>query len=212
MEEEKGGREMAVVGKYDVRIARNLIGKMVGDWGLTWKPRWLTGRSMKLLKEAGFLVRNYIPAYFSSLTYNMIKNQARRIQLRFIFESIDDVTDEVRVLEEGWVTGSNKISHVQLVHVPGHSSLRPKLDEAVDVISIIDFLEFLPYFHSAAEYLSDICTKASVVKKRIPFLIGKKESKKLLLIPRISIATNWRTKQKLDLMLTLRLVLHFYPP
>jgi hypothetical protein len=68
MEEGKGEREMAVVGMYDVRIARNLIGKTVGDWGLTWKPRWLTGRSMKPLKEAGFLMRDYIPAYFSSLT------------------------------------------------------------------------------------------------------------------------------------------------
>jgi signal recognition particle receptor beta subunit len=114
----------------------------------------------------------------------MIKKQARRIQLGFIFESIDDVTYEVMVLEDGWVTGSNKISHVQLVHAAGHSSLRPKPDEAAGVIFVIDFLGLLPTCRSAAEYLYDILSKASVVKKRITVLIVCNKTEKSAAYPK----------------------------
>ncbi|KAL4193228.1 hypothetical protein AMTRI_Chr06g198330 [Amborella trichopoda] len=68
-----------------------------------------------------------------------------------------------------------KIKPVHVVDVPGHSRLRPKLDEylsqAAGLVFIVDALDFLPNCRAAAEYLYDILTKASVVKKRIPVLI-----------------------------------------
>ncbi|XP_020528479.1 signal recognition particle receptor subunit beta isoform X2 [Amborella trichopoda] len=68
-----------------------------------------------------------------------------------------------------------KIKPVHVVDVPGHSRLRPKLDEflsqAAGLVFVVDALDFLPNCRAAAEYLYDILTKASVVNKRIPVLI-----------------------------------------
>lgn len=68
-----------------------------------------------------------------------------------------------------------KVRPVRVVDVPGHSRLRPKLDEylpqAAGLIFVVDALDFLPNCRAAAEYLYDILTKASVVKRKIPVLI-----------------------------------------
>ncbi|KNA09201.1 hypothetical protein SOVF_155760 [Spinacia oleracea] len=81
------------------------------------------------------------------------------------------------------VTKKGKIKPVHLVDVPGHSRLRPKLDEympqAAGVVFVVDSLEFLPNCRAAAEYLYDILTKASVVKKRIPLLIVCNKTEKV---------------------------------
>lgn len=72
-------------------------------------------------------------------------------------------------------TKKGKIKPVHLVDVPGHSRLRLKLDEflpqAAGIVFVVDALEFLPNCRAASEYLYDILTKASVVKKKIPVLI-----------------------------------------
>ncbi|KAG0491692.1 hypothetical protein HPP92_004733 [Vanilla planifolia] len=68
-----------------------------------------------------------------------------------------------------------KIKPVRVVDVPGHSRLRTKLDEflpvAAGLIFVVDALDFLPNCRVVAEYLYDILTMASVVKKKIPVLI-----------------------------------------
>ncbi|KAK8483260.1 hypothetical protein V6N11_028536 [Hibiscus sabdariffa] len=68
-----------------------------------------------------------------------------------------------------------KAKIVRLVDVPGHSRLQPKLDEflphAAGIVFVVDSLEFLPNCGLASEYLYDILTKASMVKKKIPILI-----------------------------------------
>ncbi|GLT86479.1 hypothetical protein SLE2022_046180 [Rubroshorea leprosula] len=68
-----------------------------------------------------------------------------------------------------------KMKPVHLFDVPGHSRLRTKLDEvlpqAAGIVFVVDALEFLPNCHLASEYLYDILTNASVVKKNIPVLI-----------------------------------------
>ncbi|KAF6164095.1 hypothetical protein GIB67_017679 [Kingdonia uniflora] len=68
-----------------------------------------------------------------------------------------------------------KINPVCVIDVPGHSRLRPKLDDylpqAAGLVFVVDALDFLPNCRAAAEYLYDILTKASVVKKKIPMLI-----------------------------------------
>ncbi|PSS28501.1 Signal recognition particle receptor subunit beta like [Actinidia chinensis var. chinensis] len=68
-----------------------------------------------------------------------------------------------------------KIKPVHMVDVPGHSRLRPKLDEflpqAAGLVFVVDALEFLPNCRAASEYLYDILTKANVVRKKIPVLI-----------------------------------------
>ncbi|KAG1362567.1 signal recognition particle receptor subunit beta [Cocos nucifera] len=68
-----------------------------------------------------------------------------------------------------------KLKPVHLVDVPGHSQLRPKLDEflphAAGLIFVVDSLDFLPNCRAAAEYLYDILTKASMVKRKTPILI-----------------------------------------
>ncbi|KAF8016247.1 hypothetical protein BT93_H1681 [Corymbia citriodora subsp. variegata] len=68
-----------------------------------------------------------------------------------------------------------KIRPVHVIDVPGHSRLRPKLDEvlplAAGIVFVIDALDFLPNCRSASEYLYDILTKATVVKKKIPVLL-----------------------------------------
>ncbi|KAE8023490.1 hypothetical protein FH972_009179 [Carpinus fangiana] len=68
-----------------------------------------------------------------------------------------------------------KVKPVHLVDVPGHSRLRPKLDEflpqAAGIVFVVDALEFLPNCRAASEYLYDILTKASVVNKKIPVLL-----------------------------------------
>ncbi|MBA0826792.1 hypothetical protein Goarm_011613 [Gossypium armourianum] len=76
-----------------------------------------------------------------------------------------------------------KIKSVHLVDVPGHSRLRPKLDEflpqAAGIVFVVDAVEFLPSCPSVSEYLYDILTKASVVKKKIPVLICCNKSDKV---------------------------------
>ncbi|XP_027768738.1 signal recognition particle receptor subunit beta-like isoform X1 [Solanum pennellii] len=68
-----------------------------------------------------------------------------------------------------------KLKLVHIVDVPGHSRLRPKLDEflpqAAGVVFVVDSVEFLPNFRPASEYLYEILTKASVVKKKVPVLL-----------------------------------------
>ncbi|PNT68461.1 signal recognition particle receptor subunit beta isoform X1 [Brachypodium distachyon] len=68
-----------------------------------------------------------------------------------------------------------KIKPVHVVDVPGHARLKPKLDEflpqAAGVVFVVDAQDFLSSMQAAAEYLYDILTKATVVKKRIPVLI-----------------------------------------
>ncbi|KAK8998018.1 hypothetical protein V6N11_012551 [Hibiscus sabdariffa] len=76
-----------------------------------------------------------------------------------------------------------KIKPVHLVDVPGHSRLRPKLDDflpqAAGIVFVVDAVEFLPNCSSVSEYLYDILTKASVVKKKIPVLICCNKSDKV---------------------------------
>ncbi|KXG27540.2 hypothetical protein SORBI_3005G001400 [Sorghum bicolor] len=68
-----------------------------------------------------------------------------------------------------------KVKPVHVVDVPGHSRLKPKLDEvlpkAAGVVFIVDAQDFLSSMQAAAEYLYDILTKAIVVKKKVPVLI-----------------------------------------
>ncbi|KAK6776309.1 hypothetical protein RDI58_027310 [Solanum bulbocastanum] len=68
-----------------------------------------------------------------------------------------------------------KLRPVHVVDVPGHSRLRPKLDEflpqAAGVVFVVDSVEFLPNCRPASEYLYEILTKASVVKKKVPVLL-----------------------------------------
>nr|XP_025605458.1 signal recognition particle receptor subunit beta isoform X2 [Arachis hypogaea] len=72
-------------------------------------------------------------------------------------------------------TEKRKTKPVHVVDVPGHSRLRPKLDEylpqAAGIVFVVDALDFLPNCRSASEYLYDILTKGSIVKKKIPLLI-----------------------------------------
>lgn len=72
-------------------------------------------------------------------------------------------------------TKKGKLKPIHLVDVPGHSRLRPKLDEflpqAAAIVFVVDALEFLPNCRAASEYLYDILTSASVVKRKIPILI-----------------------------------------
>ncbi|KAK8614279.1 hypothetical protein V6N13_122643 [Hibiscus sabdariffa] len=76
-----------------------------------------------------------------------------------------------------------KIKPVHLVDVPGHSRLRPKLDDflpqAAGIVFVVDAVEFLPNCSSVSEYLYDILTRASVVKKKIPVLICCNKSDKV---------------------------------
>ncbi|XP_057856180.2 uncharacterized protein LOC131065637 [Cryptomeria japonica] len=68
-----------------------------------------------------------------------------------------------------------KIKPVHIVDLPGHSRLRPKLDEflpqAAGIVFLVDALDFLPNSRVTAEYLYDVLTKALVVKNKIPVLI-----------------------------------------
>ncbi|KAJ4711070.1 putative Signal recognition particle receptor subunit beta [Melia azedarach] len=68
-----------------------------------------------------------------------------------------------------------KTKPIHLVDVPGHSRLRPKLEEflpqAAGIVFVVDALEFLPNCRAASEYLYDILTKSTVVKKKLPVLI-----------------------------------------
>ncbi|KAI5436887.1 uncharacterized protein LOC127119290 isoform X2 [Lathyrus oleraceus] len=72
-------------------------------------------------------------------------------------------------------TTKGKIKPVHIVDVPGHSRLRPKLDEylpqAAGTVFVVDALDFLPNCRAASEYLYDLLTKGSVVRKKIPLLI-----------------------------------------
>ncbi|WJX62035.1 hypothetical protein P8452_47074 [Trifolium repens] len=75
----------------------------------------------------------------------------------------------------GETTKKGKIKPVHIVDVPGHSRLRPKLDEylpqAAGIVFVVDALDFLPNCRAASEYLYDLLTKGSVVRKKIPLLI-----------------------------------------
>nr|GMD17497.1 signal recognition particle receptor subunit beta-like [Ipomoea batatas] len=68
-----------------------------------------------------------------------------------------------------------KIKPVHVVDVPGHSRLRQKLEEflpqAAAIVFVVDAVEFLPNCCAASEYLYDILTKATVVRKKIPVLL-----------------------------------------
>ncbi|KAL3324447.1 hypothetical protein AABB24_038542 [Solanum stoloniferum] len=68
-----------------------------------------------------------------------------------------------------------KLRLVHIVDVPGHSRLRPKLDEflpqAAGVVFVVDSVEFLSNCRPASEYLYEILTKASVVKIKVPVLL-----------------------------------------
>ncbi|KAL9275552.1 Signal recognition particle receptor subunit beta-like protein [Drosera capensis] len=68
-----------------------------------------------------------------------------------------------------------KTNPVHIVDVPGHSRLRPKLDDylpqSAGLVFVVDALEFLSTCRAAAEYLYDILTKATVVKKKVPVLL-----------------------------------------
>ncbi|XP_066359447.1 uncharacterized protein [Miscanthus floridulus] len=68
-----------------------------------------------------------------------------------------------------------KVKPVHVVDVPGHSRLKPKLDEvlpkAAGVVFVVDAQDFFSSMQAAAEYLYDILTKATVVKKKVPVLI-----------------------------------------
>ncbi|KAH0988006.1 hypothetical protein GBA52_015183 [Prunus armeniaca] len=70
---------------------------------------------------------------------------------------------------------NGKENPVHLIDVPGHSRLRAKLDDvlpqAAGIVFVVDALEFLPNCRAASEYLYDILTKVSVVRKKIPVLI-----------------------------------------
>ncbi|PKU74648.1 signal recognition particle receptor subunit beta-like [Dendrobium catenatum] len=81
------------------------------------------------------------------------------------------------------VDKKDKTKPVRMVDVPGHSRLRPKLDEflpqAAGLIFVVDALDFLPNVRVVAEYLYDILTKASIVKKKIPVLILCNKSDKV---------------------------------
>ncbi|GFP97468.1 signal recognition particle receptor subunit beta [Phtheirospermum japonicum] len=72
-------------------------------------------------------------------------------------------------------TQKGKVKPVHIVDVPGHSRLRPKLDEflpqAAGIVFVVDAVEFLPNVRAASEYLYDLLTKACVVKKKIPLLL-----------------------------------------
>ncbi|XP_071932699.1 uncharacterized protein [Coffea arabica] len=72
-------------------------------------------------------------------------------------------------------TKKGKIKPVHIVDVPGHSRLRAKLDEflpqAAGVVFVVDAVEFLPNCRAASEYLYEVLTAASVVKRKIPLLI-----------------------------------------
>ncbi|KAE8727426.1 Detected protein of confused Function [Hibiscus syriacus] len=76
-----------------------------------------------------------------------------------------------------------KINPVHLVDVPGHSRLLPKLDDflpqAAGIVFVVDAVEFLPNCSLVSEYLYDILTRASVVKKKIPVLICCNKSDKV---------------------------------
>nr|GMD84043.1 signal recognition particle receptor subunit beta-like [Ipomoea batatas] len=72
-------------------------------------------------------------------------------------------------------TKKGKIKPVHVVDVPGHSRLRPKLEEflpqAAAIVFVVDAVEFLPNCRAASEYLYDILTKVTVVKKKIPVVL-----------------------------------------
>lgn len=72
-------------------------------------------------------------------------------------------------------TQKQKVKPVRVIDVPGHSRLRPKLDEylpqAAAIVFVVDAVDFLPNCRAASEYLYDILTKGSVVRKKIPLLV-----------------------------------------
>ncbi|XP_039116632.1 LOW QUALITY PROTEIN: signal recognition particle receptor subunit beta-like, partial [Dioscorea cayenensis subsp. rotundata] len=69
----------------------------------------------------------------------------------------------------------DKIKPIHLVDVPGHSRLRPILDDflaqVAGIIFVVDAVEFLPKCRATAEYLYDILTKSTVIKRKVSILI-----------------------------------------
>ncbi|WMV21387.1 hypothetical protein MTR67_014772 [Solanum verrucosum] len=95
----------------------------------------------------------------------------------FILHSEEDKGKMDLIIADGPSVFSlkGKLKPVHVVDVPGHSRLRPKLDEflpqAAGVVFVVDSVEFLPNCRPASEYLYEILTKASVVKKKVPVLL-----------------------------------------
>ena len=73
------------------------------------------------------------------------------------------------------------------------------MSQATGISFVIDFLELLPNFRTAAEYLYDLLTKASVVKMRIPILIVCNKTEK-----------STEDKVRFDVINLTRIT--FYPP
>nr|KJB21013.1 hypothetical protein B456_003G186100 [Gossypium raimondii] len=63
-------------------------------------------------------------------------------------------------------SNKRKSKPVHIVDVPGHSRLRPKLDEflprAAGIVFVVDSLEFLPNCHLASENWMQCCSQVSV--------------------------------------------------
>ncbi|KAK7386785.1 hypothetical protein VNO78_27121 [Psophocarpus tetragonolobus] len=80
-------------------------------------------------------------------------------------------------------TEKRKVRPVRVVDMPGHSRLRTKLDDylpqAAAIVFVVDAVDFLSNCRPASEYLYDILTKGSVVKKKIPLLILCNKSDKV---------------------------------
>ncbi|XP_020883626.1 uncharacterized protein LOC9316823 [Arabidopsis lyrata subsp. lyrata] len=95
-------------------------------------------------------------------------------------------------------TKKGKINPVHLVDVPGHSRLRPKLEEflpqAAAIVFVVDALEFLPNCRAASEYLYDILTNANVVKNKISVLLCCNKTDKLTAHTKEFIRSRWRKK------------------
>ncbi|KAL1550850.1 signal recognition particle receptor subunit beta-like isoform X2 [Salvia divinorum] len=83
--------------------------------------------------------------------------------------------NEGRFLLHSEANKKGKMKHVHVVDVPGHSRLLAKLDEflsrAAGIVFVVDSVEFLPHLRIASEYLYDILTNASVVKRKTPLLL-----------------------------------------
>jgi len=66
-----------------------------------------------------------------------------------------EINVPLTLLSSFYVNQRGKFKPVNLIDVPGHSRLRPKLDEylpqAAGLIFVVDALEFLPNFRAASE-------------------------------------------------------------
>ncbi|XP_068306968.1 uncharacterized protein [Pyrus communis] len=62
---------------------------------------------------------------------------------------------------------NGKVNPIHVIDVPGNSRLDDFLPQAAGIVFVVDAVEFLPNCRAASEYLYDILTKASVVRKKI---------------------------------------------